>query len=89
MTAPQAIATVFFLVSLGSVLMLAVLTAVSAALEAVEAACRAGHAVRSGSLTAACRAHRTARTRFDLHETSRQHRVAVPKVLQDTSTTKA
>ncbi|QGY05578.1 hypothetical protein MMSR116_29535 [Methylobacterium mesophilicum SR1.6/6] len=90
MTAPQVIATVFFLVSLGSVLMLALLTVLSAALEAVGTACRAGHAIRSHPLkAAACRAHRTARARFDLHSARRQHSITVPEVFQDTSTLKA
>jgi hypothetical protein len=69
-TAPQVIATVFFLVSLGSVLALAVLSAATAVLDAAAAACRRtrmrGGAVRSRRAAAACAMSRVAGAGFRL-----------------------
>jgi hypothetical protein len=69
-TAPQIIATVFFLASLGSVLTLAILSAATAALDAVAAACRRTgirrRAVHSRRAAAACAVSRLAGAGFRL-----------------------
>jgi hypothetical protein len=67
MTAPQVIATIFFLISIGSAMVLAVMAAASAVLDAMGEACDRARPDRDGAqrvFATACRMRRAALARI-------------------------